>query len=70
MAGRERNDKLPFATDLALSMSPTNTFDVDAAARQRKYQECWNKGGQSLLLAYADSAINLRPGLHRVCNRV
>ncbi len=54
---RARNNRNPFAQDFAL---PTvSTFDVSEEERQRHYEECWEKGGLGMMLAYADSGTNL-----------
>jgi cation diffusion facilitator CzcD-associated flavoprotein CzcO len=53
---RARNNRNPFAQDFAL---PTvNTFDVSEQERRRHYEECWEKGGLGMMLAYADSGTN------------
>jgi cyclohexanone monooxygenase len=54
---RARNNRNPFAQDFAL---PTlNTFEVSEDERRRHYEECWERGGLGMMLAYADSGINL-----------
>jgi cyclohexanone monooxygenase len=53
---RARNNRNPFAQDFAL---PTvNTFDVSDVERRRHYEQCWEKGGLGMMLAYADSGTN------------
>jgi cyclohexanone monooxygenase len=53
---RTRNNKNPFAQDFALPTA--NTFDVREEERQQHYEECWEKGGLGMMLAYADSGTN------------
>ena len=53
---RERNNNRPFAQDLAI---PTmSTFEAREEERQSRYEECWEKGGLGMMLAYADSGTN------------
>ncbi len=53
---RARNNKRPFAQDIELP--PVNTFEVSEEARRRRYEECWEKGGLGMMLAFADSGTN------------
>ena len=55
-AFRARNNKRPFAQDIEVPV--VNTFDVSEEDR-RRYEECWQKGGLGMMLAFADSGINL-----------
>ncbi|MGE0821981.1 MAG: flavin-containing monooxygenase [Candidatus Binatia bacterium] len=58
---RAKNNSQPFAQDLAV---PTvNTFDVSEEERRRHYEECWEKGGLGMMLAYADSGTNFEANL-------
>jgi cyclohexanone monooxygenase len=53
---RARNNSQPFAQDLSL---PTvQTFEVSEEERRRRYEECWEKGGLGMMLAFADSGTN------------
>lgn len=50
---RARNNARPFAQDLDLPAA--KTFEVSDEERRRRYEECWEKGGLGMMLAYADS---------------
>lgn len=53
---RAKNNSQPFAQDLDL---PTvQTFEVSEEERRRRYEECWEKGGLGMMLAFADSGVN------------
>lgn len=60
-AYRTQNNAKPFAQDLT---PPTvTTFEVSEEERRRRYEECWEKGGLGMMLAYADSGTNLEANL-------
>jgi len=58
---RVRNNNSPFAQDL--TVPEKTTFEVSDAERRRHYEECWEKGGLGMMLAYADSGTNLEANL-------
>jgi cyclohexanone monooxygenase len=53
---RARNNSQPFAQDL--SPPTVKTFEVSEEERRRRYEECWEKGGLGMMLAFADSGTN------------
>lgn len=54
---RARNNARPFAQDLDLPTA--KTFEVSDEERRRHYEECWERGGLGMMLAYADSGTDL-----------
>ena len=56
---RERNNRLPLAMDINQDQDQQHTFDVSDEEREREYERRWQLGGMSLLLAYADSMIDV-----------
>ena len=60
-AYRIKNNSQPFAQDL--DIPEVKTFEVNADERRRRYEECWEKGGLGMMLAYADSGTDLNANL-------
>ncbi|MBI3245337.1 MAG: NAD(P)/FAD-dependent oxidoreductase [Deltaproteobacteria bacterium] len=52
-AYRAKNNNQPFAQDLEIPAA--KTFEVSDTERRHRYEECWDKGGLGMMLAYADS---------------
>jgi cyclohexanone monooxygenase len=55
-AYRAKNNSQPFAQDLDIPAQ--GTFEVSDDERHRRYEECWDKGGLGMMIAYADSVTN------------
>jgi cyclohexanone monooxygenase len=58
---RTKNNSQPFAQDLTLPA--VKTFEVSEEERRRRYEECWEKGGLGMMLAFEDSGTNLEANL-------
>ncbi len=54
---RMKNNGQPFAQDL--NLSTVKTFEVSEEERRRRYEECWEKGGLGMMVAFEDSGTNL-----------